>query len=731
MANQKTYNIVINGINESIANVDKLLKQLDALESKISTLSKSGNVKIGIGADVSSVKQVTELTQEQLIAQEKIKQEQKEQRQLAKDIAQGIRDESGAYTETLGGMRKELSAMKKELSTMDVKSEGFGELKNNIKVLNDQILDIEKSYGTFTRQVGNYELIKGGVDGASNSFANLRSEIDELSNNPINLNIGDAEVQFENTREATRLLNGELNELAAQMYALKQSGQESTEEFQKLQQRFNDVASAADELDHITAYSNRMKQSIMDDSGAVGELARNFEAFNSIAQVGTGLMGIFGQKNEEAAQAINRTVQIMTTLKGVQELVNKQFQQGAPLMNIWNKAVGAVSSLTKGAASGNALLATSLTAEGVAATEATVATTAFDTALAATGIGAIVILIGSAVGYLVTNFDDLKEEFEELYPEFASLANEILPPVMNALKAFGKVVVDSVLAPLHGVAQFIQSLKEGKGVLESFFGAELTSLKKQYGSILEIGDNYSNLEKKRLNKEIVDKKKKYSEELKALIDLNVAKYGNDWKYSEQGLALQRKYWSQRVAIAREGSREELNAAMIEQAEGERGITEHNNAFAQQQAQEANQRAQAAAQEAKQRAQEARRNAEDAEKDIWEAKMKLMKDGIDKELLQLDYETKEQLNKIKERGVKVEELTRLVTEQYNQERNKIIDKYNQELISKYQDVQNKIEGIINSSSTNRLDAVSNAKYLLEQDMAYYRELINNGISPLNQ
>lgn len=43
MANQKVYSIVINGLKESISEVDILLNQLDKIEKRLNNLGKERN----------------------------------------------------------------------------------------------------------------------------------------------------------------------------------------------------------------------------------------------------------------------------------------------------------------------------------------------------------------------------------------------------------------------------------------------------------------------------------------------------------------------------------------------------------------------------------------------------------------------------------------------------------------------------------------------------------------
>lgn len=728
MDNKKSYQIIINGIEESVKNVDKLLASLDNLEKKINSLSnKNVNIKLDTPkidipkVDASSYQELTKELQEQLVLNQKLKDQQKEQKQLIKDIANGVKDEDGNYTNTLGGMRKQLSEMKKELSSMDISDEGFTTLKTRIKELNDEVLNIEKSYGTFTRQVGNYELVNG-VNGAVGAVQDLRSEIGELTNSPIKLNIGSAVTEFNNAREATRLLKFEMQELAAKMYELEKSGQSSSEEFKNLQARFNDIASAQDQLEHITNYADRLANSIKDDSGAVGELARTFDAFSSVAQVGVGIMGLFGSENEEAAEAINRTIQVMTTLEGIQEIVNNQFQKGAPLMKIWNKALEMSHSLTRGVATSINVLSTSLGIEGVAATEATVATTAFDTALAASGIGAIIIAIGSAVAYLITNFDDLKAEFRELYPEIDELTEE-MKPLISVFNAVGKAIVDGLLAPVHGVLQIIQSIKEGKNVIQATFDGLGSYIDKFYGRWFKIGDTYSKQERKRLKSDLIEKKKKLAEELKYQIDMNIAKYGNDWKYTQQGLKLMRQYWKLRVDIAKNGTREELQAANIELAQGERDIKVYQKKITA----DALALSQNMADDAKKSAQDRSKALADAEKEIRDNRLAIMKDGLRKEVLILNQQRDEEIANAKERGVKVQDVIQSINDKYNQ----LIAEKTNDYAKSVEESLNRADEAINKIEDRWVAFLSNMSKNNQYARNAFKAIADDTISPLTE
>lgn len=154
MANQKVYNIVINGIKESISEVDVLLNQLDNLEKRLKNLGKEG-IKLDTKGlkDLEKIK-IPKISIEGIDA----KALKKEMQQLEKDIAKGAKTIDGEYTNTLNGLRAKLRDLKAELGTLDldVDGEAFADLTDEIKELNDQVKQMEQDYGTFSRNVGNY-----------------------------------------------------------------------------------------------------------------------------------------------------------------------------------------------------------------------------------------------------------------------------------------------------------------------------------------------------------------------------------------------------------------------------------------------------------------------------------------------------------------------------------------------------------------------------------------------
>ena len=133
MANQKVYNIVINGIKESISEVDVLLNQLDNLEKRLKNLGKEG-IKLDTKGlkDLEKIK-IPEISLEGIDA----KALKKEMQQLEKDIAKGAKTIDGEYTNTLNGLRAKLRDLKAELGTVDIDldADTFQDLTDEIKEL--------------------------------------------------------------------------------------------------------------------------------------------------------------------------------------------------------------------------------------------------------------------------------------------------------------------------------------------------------------------------------------------------------------------------------------------------------------------------------------------------------------------------------------------------------------------------------------------------------------------
>lgn len=611
MANQKTYQLTINGITETITQVEALNAQLDALDERLKNLG-GGGVKVDIGGTSSEASELTVEYQKQLEVAKQLKQ-------LQKEIAQGARDENGEFTQTLKGKRAYLAELKKELSTMELGTDEWDAFSKKVNEVNTEVKNLEKSFGDMQRNVGNYQ---SALDGMSK----------------LQVAVGGNVREYNSFKEASKNLETELKNLAVQMKELEESGQGSSDEFNALKQQFEDVAKAAEQLDKAKDYAERMKESIQDDSGAVGELSRSFESFSNIVQVGIGVTGLFGQSQEELTEAINKTVQVTTILKGVQSIFNNDLQKGAPIVKMYQATVNGLS-----------------TAFGVDAASTTLAATAtklFSKALVATGIGAIIV----AIGTLVANFDELTSWLgkaiggTEGFSKAWDKAKEIVMGV-------GTAIVKFLIGPIKTAINVLKNLVELD--FEGAFNAMVDGVKDTY----DVVGNYQKGANAQAARNAEDRRKALAKvnekEKKDYLELNEAKYGSDWKYSEDAKKLYDEMFDLRMSQYAVDS-EEYRQAQLDKIRYDREFEEHKKKAA-------DDAAKADKEAAKRRAEAAKTAADNlkkVEEKLASDRLAIMQNGFEKELKALKLERQKELDAAKASGIKIREQEQAINDKYD-------------------------------------------------------------------
>lgn len=305
MAGIKTYQIKINGVEESVNAVKSLEKELFNLEERIKALeSRTVNVRTtgtaGTGgssrtSNVSSLseeekleKQILqteakreayskEIYQNYLASKEALSETVKDQKQLAASE----RLTANAYGNTMAGMKQELADIKAVMQTVDLGDTGeFDRLTQRANQLNEALKKIEESYGQFGRNVGNY---KDSLKGIEVTIAGVTRE-------------------FGSSREAMRTLREELRSLSAQ-----EKGQ--TEYAKELRKEYNRLKSA---IDDATKSSKFMDEALdaMQSFTALGQISRGFSTF-------------FGLDNSDLERQIAKLVALQNMLQGLEKL-NKQ-----------------------------------------------------------------------------------------------------------------------------------------------------------------------------------------------------------------------------------------------------------------------------------------------------------------------------------------------------------------------------------------------------------------------
>jgi hypothetical protein len=243
--------------------------------------------------------------------------------------------------------------------------------------------------------------------------------------------------QFKNLKQELRSIENELNKMA-------EAGQSGTEAFRKLQQRAGEVK------DQVGDTKNAIK-ALSSDTFRLDAFAQGAQGIAGGFAAAQGAMALFGTENKAVEEAIKKTQGAMALLQGVTAITNILQKDSAFSLMFMSKAQ----------------------AENAVATNvATTATKGFSRALIATGIGAIIVLIGTLVAY----WDDLKEavggvsketenyiEVSKQDTEQAQKKYDLTKDTENILKLQGKsqreilnIKIKETDAIIHGIKAQIQ-----------------------------------------------------------------------------------------------------------------------------------------------------------------------------------------------------------------------------------------------------------------------------------
>lgn len=200
---KKVYTIEINGIDANIRKIDDLNQRLQVLDTRLRDLPTDININLprmdsSVSANISNAvggqSQAQDLRQQQqtldgiartkatineldknaylLLQQEK--QAIKEQKALVDAQAAAQRLAAKEYSDNIRGWKQELKDLKTVMQFQNVNDSGFEALTTRARQLNEALLQVEKSYGQFGRNVGNYP------GGFSDTVEGWRKEIDQL-----------------------------------------------------------------------------------------------------------------------------------------------------------------------------------------------------------------------------------------------------------------------------------------------------------------------------------------------------------------------------------------------------------------------------------------------------------------------------------------------------------------------------------------------------------------------
>ena len=418
---KKVFEIKINGLTESVDAVKSLNKELNTLDEKLKSLQNAKiNIKVqGNTPDTTKTKvsgntgtnsQVEKQTQQQnalaklqqQIAQQqaknaamvtteyqqqyqelvKIKEANKEVEQIQKQIATGVRDTNGEYTNTLQGQRAYLSELQKTFNSQEMGTEEWRKAADELLRVRELVKGIEQSTGDYRRNVGNYpsgakELVtlfqeyqtqieetNRSLNELKNSMSGLSQDSDEYKK--IAVQVSELEDKLSETTEAAKGLNDELSKkiqinvgstvqyfddvdqaaenLQKQLRALALEGQQGTKQW-------NDTINAYGKVQKAIMATTREVDAFIASSTGLKQTINIMQGFAGVASLGMGIQGLFGGQNEDLDKSLQKFTQLTLVMQGIQTIQKQMATEGDAfgkiLKQTWDYANGLVGAFGK------------------------------------------------------------------------------------------------------------------------------------------------------------------------------------------------------------------------------------------------------------------------------------------------------------------------------------------------------------------------------------------------
>lgn len=656
--NKKIYTIQINGIDQSIKQVDALSDALQYLDKKIkelesrsvsvtSTQSGNGTRNADLQTEDKLLKQIQSTEQQIRDARREDYQSLLAQKDLLKDITDQAKQRAAAerlsvgnYANTMKGMKQELSDIKSVMQTTDLESDAFNDLTKRAGELTNKLKELETAYGQFGRNVGNYPNSMGS------EFGKLQIEV----NGTIR--------EFDNARQALKELTNERN-------TLKLMG----EDFGNLDEVVKTLKSDINDMEMSSAAMDNLLDS-MQGLIALGSSAEGFAA-------------LFGFDNGAIEQTIQKLVALQNILQGI-EVIKKQMQTGEGIGGMFAKGNAAidkfsasllgVSNNAKAAKKGLTEAAAAETTTAVAAKGATVAVKALSFALKTVGIGIIL----TAVAFLVEGLQSLIEWFTKAdeATEKAKKINEA------AAKAYGEAK-SQITSYTARVKDFNGTKQQEKKLVD-----ELNSnLGKQLGTYKTLAE---------WQKVLTEKGDAYCESMlrqaraQAALNIVTEAYINLQKVQANIENGEYHHWYQTAAGDREADAKELEKANQEISKAESEYRRLVNESIQFDKTHSLGDFSPQVDTAKKSGAKLGKTIKDIEADIAKARVDAMKQGLTKTLAQLELERNKRIAEAKKTGKLVNEQIEQINKTYEDKIFNARVEYHLNLINEEKKYAEKIE-----------------------------------------
>lgn len=295
--------------SEAADQLAKINTEIIELKQQQKDLGKGSAEYAKIGAEIKNLQQSAKVYEKQL------------QANLAAEKS---------TIQTLNTKRQTLAAEKAILAELEVGSEIYIKQSQYVNELNDELKELESSYGDNQRQVGSY-------------------------------------------KEAVEDLNGEIDKYTKQLAQMILEGKQNTEEFAAIAQQAGKLKDAMDDATRSVDLFANNTQNVEAVNDAFNVLAQTV----GIASTALSAAGVDSEKLNKAMAILSGT---MAALSSVQQIQNALQKEGSVRMAMAKAEAAAAAAMYK--------------VFGSSVVTASGALNTFGKALIATGIGAIVVALG-------------------------------------------------------------------------------------------------------------------------------------------------------------------------------------------------------------------------------------------------------------------------------------------------------------------------------------------------
>lgn len=281
---------------------------------------------------------------------------------------------------------------------------------------------------------------------------------------------------------------------------------------------YNSTAAQLGTLQHKLTEINEVTKASAADLGQVySNCTKSLQGLSGAIQGGMAVMSLFGVESEEATKAIQKMQSIMALTQSFTAI-----DSGA-------KAFKGLTNQIKFSAKG---------------------LNGFKKALIGTGLGAIVVVLGT----LIANWDELTAAI--------GISTETMDKFATVISGVGNAIKNYILAPFKAVFKVLQG--DFKGAVEEFKNGINVIQNYEEGAAAKSAEIEE--EKTKAIKQAL------ADELDFTIKVNEAKFGSDYKFTEEGKKLYAQYFEVKKALADENSKE-AQAATLEQIKYEKTLAD--------------------------------------------------------------------------------------------------------------------------------------------------------------